>query len=45
MLRDPDVYPNPEEFNPERFLLEDENGKHQKVQMDPKKIAFGFGRR
>ena len=41
MLNDPEVYPNPSEFNPERFLAND--GK--KSQTDPRTICFGFGRR
>lgn len=45
MLHDPELYSDPYEFRPERFLPTDENGKPQKVPMDPKKIAFGFGRR
>ncbi|KII86174.1 hypothetical protein PLICRDRAFT_114554 [Plicaturopsis crispa FD-325 SS-3] len=38
--RDPDVYPDPETFNPGRWL--DKNGQ---VQEDPKFYNFGFGRR
>ena len=45
MLHDPTLYPDPDEFKPERFLPTDENGNPKKVQMDPRKIAFGFGRR
>ena len=37
MSRDPAVYPDPEEFIPERFL-----NPHAR---DPMKFAFGFGRR
>lgn len=42
MTRDPDVFADPEEFRPERFMgvdfSENEVG-------DPKKLVFGFGRR
>ncbi|KAJ5762459.1 uncharacterized protein N7511_005841 [Penicillium nucicola] len=38
MMHDPEVYPNPMEFQPERFLGES-------PAPDPKVIAFGFGRR
>ena len=41
MLNDPELYPNPSEFNPERFL--DNDGK--RPQTDPRTICFGFGRR
>jgi cytochrome P450 len=38
MAYDEKVYPNPEIFDPTRFLGEDQ-------QMDPMKFIFGFGRR
>jgi hypothetical protein len=40
--RNTEVYPNPEKFDPERFLNEDGsvNKKH-----DPRAYVFGFGRR
>ncbi|KAI0056403.1 cytochrome P450 [Artomyces pyxidatus] len=41
MLHDPDVYPDPEVFRPERFLTED-----GQVKDDPALSAvFGFGKR
>lgn len=42
MLQDPNVYPNPSEFIPERFL---KNGKIDESVRSPLDIAFGFGRR
>jgi len=42
MLQDPDVYPEPHVFRPERYLVSE---KGLDVQRDPAKIAFGFGRR
>ncbi len=41
ILHDPEVYPDPEEFKPERFLNEDGN-----VRDDPiLSFVFGFGKR
>jgi cytochrome P450 len=42
MLNDEQVYPEPREFKPERFL---NNGKLDSSVKDPMDIAFGFGRR
>ncbi|KLO17442.1 cytochrome P450 [Schizopora paradoxa] len=41
MLHDPEEYPEPSIFRPERFLP----GIGERVQRDPAKVAFGFGRR
>ncbi|PIL25357.1 cytochrome P450 [Ganoderma sinense ZZ0214-1] len=43
MLRDPELYPQPEEFIPERFL--DSAGNVDVCGRDPADVAFGFGRR
>nr|ANC28044.1 cytochrome P450 [Polyporus umbellatus] len=43
MLRDPNVYPNPDEFMPERFL-EDVDEATAKLR-DVRNYVFGFGRR
>ncbi|KAH9924337.1 cytochrome P450 [Epithele typhae] len=42
ILHDPDVFPEPEAFKPERFL---KDGKIDPDVMDPMEIAFGLGRR
>jgi len=43
ILRDPDIYPEPEAFNPDRFLTPE--GKHNPDVLDPNVISFGYGRR
>lgn len=40
MTRDETVYPDPEDFNPERFLNPDGS-----LNKDETVLAFGFGRR
>ena len=43
MLRDEQLYPNPSEFDPERFMKEvDEETRRRR---DPRSYIFGFGRR
>ncbi|OJT11861.1 O-methylsterigmatocystin oxidoreductase [Trametes pubescens] len=40
--RDPRMYPDPERFNPERFL---KDGKINPAVQDPNTFVFGYGRR
>ena len=43
MSKDKDMYPDPEEFLPERFL--ERSTTSGEFPMDPRKFVFGFGRR
>lgn len=43
ILFDPEVYKNPEAFQPERFLKP--NGEFNPDVFDPRQVIFGFGRR
>jgi cytochrome P450 len=38
MLRDPEMYKDPERLNPERFLGEN-------PEKDPREMVYGFGKR
>ncbi|KAH9894042.1 cytochrome P450 [Cubamyces lactineus] len=44
MLHDPEVYPEPDAFRPERFLTSDGEDLNSDVP-DPSSMAFGYGRR
>lgn len=44
ILHDEKIYPNPENFNPSRFLTPDGTALRKDV-MEPEVAAFGFGRR
>lgn len=54
-MHNPEVYPDPFEFNPDRYILgktsdgirvwSDPLGPDQMVNPDPRKFAFGYGRR
>ncbi|KAF9557276.1 cytochrome P450 [Agrocybe pediades] len=43
MVRDEKLYPKPEEFMPERFLVDMD--EQTKKRMNPRNFVFGFGRR
>ena len=44
MLRNPDDFPEPDKFMPERYLTNDGRSMNPNVR-DPSTISFGFGRR
>ncbi|TFK45744.1 cytochrome P450 [Heliocybe sulcata] len=41
ILRDERIYPDPSRFSPDRFMP----GSSEEKQLDPREVAFGFGRR
>ncbi|KAF8184106.1 cytochrome P450 [Mycena galopus ATCC 62051] len=41
-FNDPNIYPDPEIFSPERFII---SGSRKAPQQDPRDFLFGFGRR
>jgi hypothetical protein len=47
MMNDDEVFPDPREFSPERFLQTDANGRLKYVanEVDPRTVIFGYGRR
>jgi hypothetical protein len=42
ICRDPEMYPDPDTFKPERFLKSNDGAT---LPLDPRAIAFGIGRR
>ncbi|KAG6811069.1 hypothetical protein H0H92_009129 [Tricholoma furcatifolium] len=45
IMHDPNLYPNPHSFDPERFIIRKSSADHFLRQPDPRTYAFGFGRR
>lgn len=44
-MHDAELYPNPFDFNPERFISPDPKTPSRPPQPDPRIYAYGFGRR
>ena len=44
-MHDPELYPDPFTFSPDRFAQVINNSEDGKSQPDPRTFAFGFGRR
>merc|ERR1711976_679573 len=44
IMNDPEHFPNPQQFNPERYLSSDDNGE-LKFTPHPRVIPFGIGKR
>ncbi|PCH38747.1 cytochrome P450 [Wolfiporia cocos MD-104 SS10] len=45
ILHNPDLYPDPFEVVPERYLKQDSPAKSEKINPDPRAFVFGYGRR
>ena len=45
MLQDPNVFSEPERFDPEKYLNSDGSLRELERHEDPSIIGFGFGRR
>ena len=43
-MHDPEIYENPDDFRPERFLKENKSTDSDTIR-DPFDFVFGFGRR